>query len=95
MKRISAPIFGRHSVPHGRLEDIAKAVKDIEQIATVPSGRGVFSGVFLYRFPSVEALNEELQKDAYRCPKHMGGGSTGMGPAQKGWKKLSIYLSKI
>lgn len=37
MKRISAPIFGRHSVPHGRLEDIAKAVKDIEQIATVPS----------------------------------------------------------
>ena len=93
MRRIPAPIFERQPVPHGRLGDIATLIKNVETVAYVPL-RGLFTGVYLYRFPSVEALNEELQKDASRCPQDMGGGSRGMGPAQKGLKALSVYLPK-
>ena len=94
MRRIPSPIFERQPVPFGRLGDIATDVKNVETIAIIPSGKNIFSGYYLYRFPSVEALNVELQKDACRCPEHMGGGSRGMGPAQKGFVALSVYLPK-
>jgi len=91
MRRIPSPIFDRSPVPHGRLGDIAKIVKNVETVAYI-SLKGLFTGVYLYRFPSVEALNDEIKKDACRCPADMGGGSRGMGPAQKGLVALSVYL---
>lgn len=97
-RAIAVPIFARSPVPFGRLSDTAEALRDkgedMTRMAIRPAGSGAFDGYLVHRFPSADALAAAIAEDASRCPRNMGGGTRGMGPAPVGWRPLAGYLRK-
>lgn len=97
--RVSVPIFGRSTVPLGRLGDVARAMEasgeDMARLAIRPAGRAWDAGYTVHRFASAEALAAELAADACRAPGDLGGGQRGMGPARVGWQAFARYVQPL
>lgn len=95
MRKLSAPIFGTKPVPFGRMGDICRLFteQDAKTIATIPSSNSFDSGYFLVRFKSQEERDLKIQEDRSLCPASMGGGTRGMGPAQKNLQPLERFAT--
>jgi hypothetical protein len=95
MRKLSAPIFGSNPIPFGRMGDVCRLFTEQDQktIATIPSSKSWDSGFFLVRFKSQEERDQKILEDRSLCPASMGGGSKGMGPAQKNLQPLERFAT--